>query len=143
MQSQQEALGGSGNTAILVQEVDLFTVLNQEPLLLSTHFPLSHNCQMLAAHNSLFLPVCVCVVGGLLLQVQTLTFVCTLWSWRFSRCPVCSDLPSTEPLSAHLLNSILCILSTRERERKNTHLLHTDTAGSLWKPEHYQEGTPQ
>lgn len=62
MQSQQEALGGSGNTAVLAQEVDLFTVLNQEPLLLSTRFPHSHNCQMLAAHNSLFLPVCVC--GG-------------------------------------------------------------------------------
>lgn len=59
MQSQQEALGGSGNTAVLAQEVDLFTVLNQKSLLLSTDFPLSHSCQLPGAHNSLLLPVCV------------------------------------------------------------------------------------
>lgn len=67
---------------------------------------------------TVFLPTCV--VGGLQkAQLNTLTFVGTLWSRRFPCCPVCSDLPSTKPLATHLLNSILCILPMREGKKKN------------------------
>lgn len=72
---------------------------------------------------TVFLPTCV--VGGLQkAQLNTLTFVGTLWSRRFPCCPVCSDLPSTKPLATHLLNSILCILPTREGGEKEKHSWH-------------------
>lgn len=50
---------------------------------------------------------------------QEPTFVCALWSRRFPRCPVRSDLPSTKPLTTHLLNRVLRILSTGPGEKKN------------------------
>lgn len=47
------------------------------------------------------------------------TFVRALRSRRFSRRPVCSDLPSTEPLTAHLLNRVLRILSAKRGRGEN------------------------
>lgn len=70
------------------------------------------------------------------------TFICALWSRRFPRCPVCSDLPSPEPLTAHLLNRVLRVLSTGAGEKKNSLLALVPSAKRVTSPRAKRNPTP-